>query len=151
MFKRWFMALAAVSAAGCGNPAGLFPVSGKVLYKGEPASGAVVYFHREGGAEVARQPIPTGIVEDDGRFDLISDTLGNGALPGTYAVLVQWKEAWSVEAPVKAKGKTSLVKRSRVRVGPDRLKGRYFDISKPLLHAEVKPESNRLPPFELTD
>jgi hypothetical protein len=31
------------------------------------------------------------------------------------------------------------------------LKGRYFDIGKPLLHVEVKPETNQLPPFELTD
>jgi hypothetical protein len=50
--------------AGCGNPAGHYPVSGRVLYNGEPASGAVV------------------------------------------------------------------------------------DISKPLLHAEVLPQSNSLPPFE---
>jgi hypothetical protein len=54
-------------------------------------------------------------------------------------------------APVKNRGRVKLVKRSRVRSGPDRLKGRYLDISKPLLHAEVKAESNRLPPFELTD
>ena len=42
-------------------------------------------------------------------------------------------------SPVKTRGKTKLVKRSRVRSGPDRLEGRYFDISKPLLHAEVLP------------
>ncbi len=33
----WSLAI----AGGCGNSAGLVPVSGKVLYKGEPASGAV--------------------------------------------------------------------------------------------------------------
>ena len=34
--------------------------------------------------------------------------------------------------PVKTRGKTKLVKRSRVRSGPDRLGGRYFDIARPL-------------------
>ena len=57
MIKQCLAALAAVSvsfaSSGCGNPAGLFPVSGKVLYKGEPASGAVVYFHRVGGSNCA--------------------------------------------------------------------------------------------------
>jgi hypothetical protein len=33
----------------------------------------------------------------------------------------------------------------------DRLKGRYFDISKPLIHADVLPQSNSLAPFELVD
>ena len=53
--------------------------------------------------------------------------------------------------PVKGRRRARLVKRSRVRSGPDRLNGRSFDIGKPLLHAEVKAETNQLPPFELTD
>ena len=67
-------------------------------------------------------------------------------------MLVEWRD-WQGDGvvPVKTRGKVKLVKRSRVRSGPDRLKGRYFDISKPLLHAEVKPGSNQLTPFELTD
>ena len=52
MFRRFFLAAAGMAcglvAAGCGNSAGLVPVSGKVLYKGEPATGAVVYFQRQG-------------------------------------------------------------------------------------------------------
>ena len=43
------------------------------------------------------------------------------------------------------------MKRSRIHAGPDRLKGRYFNVSKPLLQAEVKPGPNQLAPFELTD
>jgi hypothetical protein len=141
-----------MAAAGCGNPAGLVPVSGKVLYHGEPAAGAVVYFHRNLKAGEAQLPIPSGVVEDDGSFSLNSDNLGYGALPGTYSVLVEWRDgSGDGTVAVKTKGKVKLVKRSRVRSGPDRVKGRYFDISKPLLHAEVKPGSNQLPPFELTD
>ncbi len=139
-------------AGGCGNSAGLVPVSGKVLYKGEPASGAVVYFHREGGSGAAAQPIPSGTVEDDGRFSLASDNLGNGAKPGKYAVLIEWPDrAGNGVVPVKTRGKTNLVKRSRVRSGPDRLGGRYFNITNPLLHAEVKSSWNQLEPFDLRD
>jgi hypothetical protein len=56
----------AVGMAGCGSPAGLYPVSGKVLYKGEPAVGAVVYFHQEGPSPVPASTIPFGIVEENG-------------------------------------------------------------------------------------
>ncbi len=156
MITRSFVVLVvlagAVNAPGCGNSAGLYAVSGKVLYKGEPAKGAVVYFHREGGGGPKDQPIPYGIVEDDGSFELVSDNLGSGALPGDYAVLVEWRdEKGDGVTTVKTSGKTKLAKRSRMRTGPDRLKGRYLDIQKPLLHALVKPQSNPLIAFELTD
>jgi hypothetical protein len=154
MIKRWFMILATASVAfgtpGCGNPPGHYPVYGKVLHKGEPAAGAVVYFHHEGPGAAAAETIPYGIVEEDGSFKLTCDGVGDGCLPGKYTVLVEWREErGDGVTPVKTKSKTKLVKRSRVRSGPDRLGGRYFDISKPLLHAEVMPQSNPLPPFEL--
>ncbi len=146
----WSLAL----VAGCGNSAGLVPVSGKVLYKGEPASGAVVYFHAEKGSAPSSEalPVPSGTVEEDGTFSLSSDNLGNGAKPGNYAVLIEWRDQkGDGVSPVKTNGKTNLVKRSRVRSGPDRLGGRYFRIENPLLHAEVKSAWNQLEPFDLKD
>jgi hypothetical protein len=134
---------------GCGNPPGFYPVSGSVLHKGEPAAGAVVYFHHQGSAPLSSPTIPYGIVQDDGSFYVTCDGLGNGCPPGRYAVLVEWRGAGDGVVPVKSTGKTKLVKRSRVRSGPDRLGSRYFDLSKPLLHAEVLPQSNTLPAFEL--
>ena len=95
---------------------------GKVFYKGEPAAGAVVYFHQEGSGAPSPQAIPFGIVEDDGSFSLTCDRVGNGCPPGKYAVLVEWRDGTGDGVvPVKTKGKTKLVKRSRVRSGPDRL------------------------------
>jgi hypothetical protein len=154
MIKRWFIILAAaalpIAPLGCGNPAGLYPVYGKVLVKGEPAAGAVVYFHHEGPSAPSSPAIPFGIVDDDGSFSLTCDNLGNGCPPGKYAVLVEWRKGARDEVvPAKTTGKTKPAKRSRIRTGPDRLGGRYFDISKPLLHAEVLPQSNTLPPLEL--
>jgi hypothetical protein len=154
MIRRWFVILAGMSlslgAPGCGNPPGYYPVNGKVLYKGQPAAGAVVYFHPEGTGAPAMQTVPLGIVEDDGSFYLSCDGVGNGCPPGKYAVLVEWRDgAGDGIVPVKTPGKTKLVKRSRVRSRPDRLDGRYFNSSKPLIHAEVLPQSNSLAPFEL--
>lgn len=158
MFRRLICvvgtACSLFAAAGCGNSAGLVPVKGKVLYKGEPASGAVVYFHPEKGSAAGSEalPIPTGTVEDDGTFSLSSDNLGNGAKPGKYAVLVEWRDQkGDGVTPVKTRGKTNLVKRSRVRSGPDRLGGRYFKIENPLLLTEVKSAWNQLEPFDLKD
>ena len=82
MNKRWLVtiAVAAFSHAlvGCGNPPGFYSVSGKVLHHGEPAAGAVVYFHKESPPASALQAIPFGIVADDGSFYLTCDNLGNG-------------------------------------------------------------------------
>ena len=161
MIRRCLLILLGVSlsvgAAGCGNRPGHYPVYGKVLYKGNPAAGAVVYFHREGPSAVASSTIPFGIVEDDGSFYLTSDGVGDGCPPGKYAVLVEWKGKGETQAEppkpsrVKGKSKAAQVNRRTARNGVDRLKGRYFDISKPLIHADVLPQSNSLPPFELVD
>ena len=142
----------ALPLAGCGNSAGVYPVSGKVLYKGEPAAGAVVYFQKQGELAPAHDLVPFGIVQNDGQFSLVSEGLGDGALPGTYSVLVEWTDKTeNGVVPVKGSGASKLVKRVRLHAGPDRLKGRYFNNKKPLLTAEVKPGPNQLEPFELTD
>ncbi len=70
---------------------------------------------------------------------------------GKYSVLVEWHDQGDGVTPVKSRGNAKLVKRSRVRSGPDRLKGRYFDLAKPLLHADVMAGSGTLPTFELND
>jgi hypothetical protein len=101
--------------------------------------------------------IPFGIVEKDGSFYLSSDGEGDGCLPGKSAVLVEWNGngETQVEHPttVRANDESKVVQVNRrsTRNGVDRLKGRYLDISKPLIHADVSPQSNPLKPFELVD
>jgi hypothetical protein len=160
MNRKVFVLLIAAGGAlgleGCGHPAGLYPVTGKVLYKGEPAAGAVVYFHWEGPPPAPASTIPFGIVEDDGSYYLAGDGQGDGCPPGKFAVLVEWKDRSEVPAaqpkPSRVKGKPITRVNSRsTRNNVDRLKGRYFDISKPLIHADVLPQSNSLAPFELVD
>jgi hypothetical protein len=115
----------------------IHPVSGKVLYKGSPASGAVVFFIRQGG-DSNDEPAMMGIVQKDGSFELVCGSLGKGAPAGNYDVLIEWKAV-------------SEQSKGRSRHGPDKLKGRYADPNNPLLHATVEPKATELPPFELTD
>jgi hypothetical protein len=125
------------ASAGCGNSSGTYPVSGKVLYRGAPAAGALVTFVRRDASDRMHEQIPQGVVGEDGTFSL-SGPLGAGALPGEYAVLVEWKVGAG-----KVKGRSPALN------APDRLNRRYLDPAHPLLTATVEAKTNSLPLFEL--
>jgi hypothetical protein len=131
------VAVCALASSSCGNANGIYPVSGKVLYRGEPAVGATVTFVRMNVVDRFKELTPQGVVGDDGTFTLAGPK-GEGALPGEYAVLVEWKEGGG-----KVRGRAPALN------APDRLKKRYLDAKKPLLTARVEARSNNLPPFEL--
>jgi hypothetical protein len=134
----WSILLAvALACTSCDNANKIFPVSGKVIYKGSPAAGATVFFQRCGGDRVNQQTV-MGIVQEDGSFTLVCGHLGKGAPPGEYDVLIEWRER-----PNRAKGLAHKT--------PDRLKGRFADPKRPRFQAVVHAEANNLPPFELTD
>jgi hypothetical protein len=157
-------ALACLSISCQGPAEGLSSVSGKVLCNGEPASGAVLLFHRQAGGDSAAagvaHVIPTAIVQDDGSFTVESPPLGYGALPGSYAVLAQWPKEQGLDQDratdrtktISNRGKTVIVSKHNKLdpVAPDRLKGRYMDMSKPFLQTEVKPGSNDLGTLEFS-
>jgi hypothetical protein len=131
------VAVWALTGSSCGNAAGLYRVSGKVLYQGAPAVGATVTFVRKAVADLLKEPTPQGVVQKDGTFTLTGPT-GQGALPGEYIVLVEWKEGAG-----KVRGRAPELS------ALDRLKKRYLNPAKPLLTVTVEPKSNTLPPFEL--
>jgi hypothetical protein len=131
---RFATAALALACGACGNDK-IYPVSGTVTYQGSPASGAVVFFHRQSG-DPTTEPTVVGIVQEDGSFELVCGSLGKGAPPGVYNVLIEWKR-------VNGEGK------QRPQTGPDKLKGRYADAKRPLLHATVEARATTLPPFEL--
>lgn len=126
------LALACIS---CSN--GRHPVSGKVSYKGQPAAGAAVFFKRQ-GVDPMNEHMIMGVVQEDGSFTLVCGAQGNGAPPGEYDVLIEWKQG-----PNRGRGRTLTL--------PDKLKGRYADPNRPLFHATIKAGANTLPPYELTD
>jgi hypothetical protein len=137
MNKRKLMVagVLALACTSCGN--GLYPVCGKVTYKDQPAAGAAVFFQRQGG-DPRNEPLIMGLVQPDGSFTLVCGSQGKGAPPGEYDVLIEWKQG-------------SNRGRERARTRLDALQGRYADPARPRLHATLKAEANRLPPFELTD
>ena len=127
----------AFACASCGNKNNIYPVSGKVMYKASPAAGATVFLTRKGGDTINDHMI-MGIVQEDGSFELVCGSLGKGAPPGEYDVLIEWKQV-------------SGQSQGRPEHGPDKLKGRYADPKHPLLHTTVEAKTNDLPLFELTD
>lgn len=66
-----------------------FPVSGRVLYKGQPAKGAVVAFHPLGdNAQAKPRILPNADCSADGKFTLSTYNQHDGAPAGEYAVTV---------------------------------------------------------------
>ena len=127
-----------LSCASCGpRSKGIYPVTGKVTYQGLPASGAAIFFYRQGAIRADEQTV-MGIVKEDGTFELVCGSLGKGAPPGEYEIVIEWKDV------------TGSNKGGPKR-GSDKLKGRYADRNHPRLHATIKAETNKLAPFELTD
>jgi len=76
-------------AAGCGPPQlVLFPLSGKVLFRGKPVPGAELAFHPlfDGPGWV-----PVAAAAPDGAFEAGTKWPGDGVLPGRYKVTVIWR------------------------------------------------------------
>jgi hypothetical protein len=119
--------------ASCSGRKSVYPVTGKVLFEGRPAAGAVVQFHPLDKSE--KTPVaPLGEVGADGTFRLTTYAQGDGAPAGRYAVTVSWG--------VPSKGGD----------GMDRLlvPARYLSPDTSKLTAEVPTEAVELPPFKLT-
>lgn len=84
-------ALLAVAAASCSKTADrppTYPVSGRVLFEGNPAAGAVVILHRPGTPTADR---PRARADAKGEFALTTFAQNDGAPAGDYAVTVEWK------------------------------------------------------------
>jgi hypothetical protein len=147
------IAIPALVLASCtGTAEGLASVTGKVVCDGQPAAGAILLFHRQSGEPAPPRAladvIPSATVREDGYFSVESGTLRRGAVPGKYNVLIQWPEQHDPTAAASGrKAKQTNVRGVGVTVAKhdkldpvpaDRLKGRYSDLSKPQLKAEVR-------------
>ena len=114
----------------------LYPVSGKITFRGEQAAGAAVFFAPPGGRQMNEHMI-IGVAGDDGSFELVTGSLGKGAPPGEYDVLIEWKRS--------PKQRTKPISQSQ----GDKLKGAYADPRHARFHAVVEPTTNHLPDFDL--
>ena len=81
--------LLALAAVGCGGKYSPVAVEGTVTLDGQPLDGAMVSFLPQEGAGRAA----TGMTDADGTFQLTTFQEGDGALPGTYRVIVTRTDA----------------------------------------------------------
>jgi hypothetical protein len=125
-----------VGLASCrrGDHGPVYPVAGRVLFKGKPAEGAqVTLFPLDNGEP--KRPHPGAQVQKSGDFRLSTYASYDGAPPGRYAVTIIYR---SPERVVDDENR-----------GPDLLLGRYADPKTTPLTVEIKEEENHLEPFDL--
>src|SRR5215471_17620929 len=85
-----------LTAAGCGSSAAdqlpVFPTTGKVSFKGQVPSGAIVALHPKGNLKGPNGEVvvPHAHVQPDGSYSLSSYTASDGAPAGDYAVTLEW-------------------------------------------------------------
>ena len=133
---RVALALGLLAAVSCSSGgAGLNPVTGKVLYNGQPAAGAFVMFYPEASGQAA-----TGTTGDDGVFTLATGS-EKGAAAGKYIVTV------TVPDPKKKPTPGQLMQ--GMSDAPDVLGGRFATPDKSTLRAEIKAGENNLQPFDV--
>jgi hypothetical protein len=128
-----------VGILGCGGPEppeSVYPVKGEVFYRGKPAVGALVAFHKVGADPNAGQP--SGEVQDDGTFTLTSYRADDGAAPGEYQVTISWRE-------------TTGGSLSDPEYGPEKLPKKYQTPDKSGLSVSVTAGSNNLGAFQISD
>jgi hypothetical protein len=137
-FVLGLAALLSLGGLSCSDSPPLHPVEGKVLYKNEPLSGALVALHPKGGADIKAIP-STGLTGADGTFKITTGDK-SGAPAGEYVVTIICSE--TVDA-----------KPGKISTGPpetrDRLNGAYADKAKSTITVEVKKGDNQLEPFNL--
>jgi hypothetical protein len=128
--------LAAAIGGGCGKKARpgelpVYPVKGRVTFKGEPMPFAVVTFYP------ANQPFAQALksratADQDGNYQLTTYELNDGVPDGEYAVVLyvppKRPDPYELEGPNPE----------------DRLKLAYIDPAKSKLRFTVRPESNTI-------
>ncbi len=127
--------LAACALAGCAKKrpgeVPVYPVKGRVTYKGEPMPHAVVTFF-PAGQPFAQALKPRATADEDGYYELTTYELKDGAPEGEYGVIVYVPptppEPYTLEVPNP----------------PDRLKHAYLDPAKSKLRFMVRPEPNTI-------
>jgi hypothetical protein len=138
--STWF-AIVAVVACGCGGNVATVPLyetSGKVTVQGQPADGAkVVFYPTSSELQGPRMPIPAGMADATGTFQLQSYEPQDGAPAGEFKVTVIWPE------PIPPNVDQEMYQPK------DRLQGRYSDPQRTTIKATIPEGGGEIPPFQL--
>jgi hypothetical protein len=82
----WLLLLCSSVLSGCGKGLPLVTVTGEVQFSnGNHLPDANIEFRRNGTDEAA---IASGIVDKEGKFELYTAEVGEGALPGDYQAII---------------------------------------------------------------
>jgi hypothetical protein len=132
--------------AGCGrssNHPATFVVTGTVTLGGKPVEGGIITFRP------AEDQYPAnGITDADGRYELTTFSIGDGAMAGRYRVIMMKFEETT------RKGGSGSPEEYVPLVGPtpapkNLLPAKYADATKSGLTVEVQPEQSNSFDFEL--
>ena len=137
-FRAVLLVAVTIIAAGCGSQDDrkpMFPISGRLTFKGEPMTGARVGFHPLNDPD-PRAVRATGTAGEDGRFALTTYLTGDGAPAGEYAVTIYW--------PGKRPKGQALEPGEDAEMPPDRLNRAYADPKTVKLRATVRAEPNAI-------
>lgn len=142
-FPKLVVGCLLIALCGCGDSddrrLAVYPVTGKVTVKGQPAEGAeVVFVTADEALRGPGHPLPTGIAGPDGNFKLSSYAVNDGAPAGEYEVTIVWP-AMAKEEEAGAESQST----------GDRLKSRYAAPGHSGLKATVDASPTELPPFDL--
>lgn len=138
-WRGWTIVLAVLvtlSATGCGGETRtpVFPVSGKVSFKGEVPVGAQVVLHPVGTPTV-KDVTPSGTVKADGTFRITSYEAEDGAPSGEYIATIEWFKLDAAEG-----GR-----------GPNVLPAKYAGAASSPVKISVGAGPTEVPPIEITD
>jgi hypothetical protein len=122
-------------ALGCkSSEIDLHPVKGQVTFDGKPPEGATVTLRPVAGSKAPIDLFPTGAVQADGSFTLMTYPHGDGAPEGDYVAVLMWY-------PPNA---------SEIANPQSQLPAKYSSEATSGLPVTIKPGSNELAPFVLT-
>lgn len=131
-FRNITLLLIAMLMAGCGGDppsdqpkVELIPVTGVVQVDGKPISGARIALHSSAGGTDAIVN-PNGISDSEGKFQLTTYSVNDGAPAGVWNVTVSWAEVLNPGA-------------SDPEYGKEKLPARYLAPTSSGLTVDVKP------------
>jgi hypothetical protein len=116
---------------------GIHPVSGRVLFEGQPLAGAKIVLHPIGAQSADAPPSPSGVTNAEGDFTLTSFQPGDGAPAGSFIATVEWTPK---KPTAGASRKSNPAAAAKLYGQPE---------SSPLLIA-ITGETTTLPTFELS-
>ncbi|MEN6492778.1 MAG: carboxypeptidase-like regulatory domain-containing protein [Thermoguttaceae bacterium] len=148
LFALMMLATLALGCSGGGPDIGTVKASGTVTYKGAPVEGAQVAFLPDGSGRAA-----AATTDASGRFTLNTAGSGDGAIPGSYKVIVT-KVAPNTAAPAGSSqegGAAASVAGGQTAAAQDLLPAKYKNPATSGLTAKIDKGAKNDFTFELKD